>query len=163
MILEQLMMYWDAMQKRIYTNTDQLRAGHQQLALAMQPELFLTLATNQQMSLERMQKLTRMFLRIMDKQLLGDKFFKFASDRRMDGLFYVEHEHSNTHVHGLINRPYCNRFGLQLHANRIWRDICPSGSVVVKDVGDIKKRSEYVTKEAGKHGFFERQFFTAAA
>jgi hypothetical protein len=93
------MAYTEVMQKRIYTDMDQLRAGHAQLALAMNPELFLTLATNQSMSLERMQKLTRRFLLLMDRQLLGGQYFKFASDRRMDGLFYVEHENSNIHVH----------------------------------------------------------------
>lgn len=155
------MAYTEAMQKRIYTDTDQLRAGHQQLALAMKPELFITLATNQQVSLARVQKLTRMFVRNMDRQMLGTQFFKFTGDRCMDGLFYVEHEASNIHVHGLVTKPYCNRVGLQLHANRIWRDICPSGSVVIKDVGDIEKRSQYCTKEFYKDRFFERQFFTA--
>lgn len=155
------MSYIGPMQKQGFTEKNQLRLAHQHMAIDMKPELFLTLATNQSMGLERVQKLTRMFVRNMDQQLLGDKFFKFASERCLDGLFYVEHEASNIHVHGLMTRPYCNRYGLQLHANRIWRDICASGSVVIKDVGDVAKRSQYCTKEAFKDSFFERQFFTA--
>ena len=46
-------------------------------------------------------------------------FMHVDAEQRMDGLFYVEHEHTNIHVQALINRPYCNRFGLQMHANRI--------------------------------------------
>ncbi len=141
---------------------DQLRAGHKQLALAMKPELFLTLATNQQMPITRMQRLTRRFLRGMDQWRYGKRdFTKMDADQRLDGLFYIEHEHTNIHVQALINRPYCNRFGLQMHANRIWHDLCSSGSVVLKDIYDVGELSEYCTKEFYKDRFFERQFFTA--
>ena len=113
------MAYTEVMQKRIYMDKAQLRLAHQHMAVAMKPKLLVTLATNQSMSLKRAQKLTCVFVRNMDRQMLGHKFFTFASDRCLDGLFYVEHEASNIHVHGLMTQPYCNRYGLQLHANRI--------------------------------------------
>ncbi len=154
-------MYFEDMNRRIYTKRDSLRQAHRRMAEQMQPQLFLTLATNQNMSLEHVQKLTRRFVRNMDRQMLGSKFYKFASHRCLDGLCYVEHEASNIHVHGLMTKPYGNRCGLQLHSMRIWQDLCASGSVVIKDIGDIAKRSDYCTKEAWRPDFFERQFFTA--
>jgi hypothetical protein len=113
------MAYTEVMQKRIYMDKAQLRLAHQHMAVAMKPKLFVTLATNQSMSLKRAQKLTCVFVRNMDRQMLGAQFFTFSNDRCLDGLFYVEHEASNIHVHGLMTQPYCNRYGLQLHANRI--------------------------------------------
>lgn len=160
MSLDDVMVYFEDMERRFITERERLRDAHKDMALAMQPKLFLTLATNKNMSLEGLQKLTRLFVRNMDRQLLGSKFYKFASERCLDGLFYIEHEASNIHVHGLVSQPYCNRIGLQLHADRIWQNICPSGSVVIKDVGDIAKRSAYCTKESGHVDFFARQFFT---
>lgn len=157
------MVYSEVMQKRIYTDFNRQRLAHQYMAVQMQPKLFLTLATNQSMSLERMKRKTREFLARMDEHMLGRNWSKKPMTQRMDGLLYVEHEHSNIHVHGLMTKPYCNLLGVQFKAEEIWAEICPSGSVVIKDVGDIKERSEYATKEAGKYGFFERQFFTAAA
>lgn len=148
------------MNKIDYTNR-KLRLAHQKMALDMKPELFLTLATNQTMSLEQMKRKTFGFLACMDRQMLGRKWAKKLSSERMDGLLYIEHEASNIHVHGLMTRPYCNRVGLQLWAEEFWGKICPSGSVVFKDIGDIECRANYVTKEAGKRDFFERQFFMA--
>ncbi len=152
-----------AMQRHVFTDFNRLRLAHQQMAVALDVKLFLTLATNQSMSLERMQRKTREFLARMDKAMRGRNWAKKPMSQRMDGLLYVEHEHSNIHVHGLMTKPYCNFAGLQLKAEEIWSELCEGGSVVIKPVGDVRKRSEYVTKEAFNHGFFERQFFTAAA
>ena len=138
-----------------------LRSGHTELARRIKPELFLTLATNQHISIDRMKGLVKRFLRDMDQALLGRRFMHCEPERRLDGLLYVEHEHSNIHVHGLMTRPYCNQVGLQLHAERIWSEMCQGGSVVIKAAGDFAKRSEYCTKEFRKQDFFERQFFTA--
>lgn len=139
-----------------------LRAAHKKLALDFEPQLFLNLITNQQLSIDRLKLLIRRYLRDMDKQLLGKhKFLKVTPEKRIDGLFYIEHEHSNIHSHALINRPYCNRYGLQMHSERIWRNHCPSGSVIIKDVTDIEHLSEYCTKEYKLPKFFERQFFVA--
>ena len=153
------MAYTEVMQKRIYTNNDQLRAGHAQLAQSMGVDLFITLATNQQMSIEKMKYKTRGFMARLERDILGRNWAKH--DRRMDGLFYVEHELSNIHVHGLLTRTYCNRYGLQLAADEIWNDMCGSGSVVLKDIHEVKRCAAYCTKEYLKHGFFARQFFTA--
>ncbi|WP_299146782.1 hypothetical protein [uncultured Tateyamaria sp.] len=156
------MAYTEVMQKRIYMDKERLRAAYKQFAQQLEPELFLTLATNQQMSIGRVQNLTRRFLRGMDQWKHGKRgFMHVDAEQRIDGLFYVEHEHTNIHVQALINRPYCNRFGLQMHANRIWRKLCPSGSVVIKDVDNAGGLSEYCTKEFYKDRFFERQCFTA--
>jgi hypothetical protein len=159
---ERRMLYNGIMEKRIYMDKELLRAAYTQFAQQLEPELFLTLATNQQMSIGRMQSLTRRFLRSMDQCAYGKRGFMYVdAEQRMDGLFYVEHEDTNIHVQALINRPYCNRFGLQMHANRIWAQLCPSGSVVIKDIYDAGRLSEYCTKEFYKDRFFERQFFTA--
>jgi len=114
------------------------------------------------MSLERVQKLTRKFVRDMDRQMLGAQFFKFSRGRCLDGLFYVEHEASNIHVHGLITGPYSNRIGLQLCADEVWGKVCPSGSVLIKDIGDVEVRSKYCTKEYFRSDFFDRQFFVGS-
>lgn len=155
------MAYTAVMQRKIYTDFNRLRRAHQQMAMALDVKLFLTLAANQSMSLERMQRKTREFLARMDAVMLKRGWSKASASKRLDGLLYVEHEHSNIHVHGLMTKPYCNYAGLQLRAEEIWSQLCESGSVVIKPVGDVRKRSEYCTKEAGRHGFFERQFFTA--
>jgi hypothetical protein len=149
------------MNKKIYT-MDQLRAAHVQMAVVLQPKFFLTLATNQHVGLEQMKTWTRMFLQLMDKRMLGNKFFKHEAKERMDGLFYIEHEASNIHVHGLITGPYSNRIGLQLCANEVWGKVCPSGSVLIKDIGDVEVRSKYCTKEYFRSDFFDRQFFVGS-
>jgi predicted small integral membrane protein len=156
------MAYTEVMQKQIYTDFNRLRLAHQHMAVALDVKLFLTLATNQSMSLERIKRKTREFLARMDAKMLKHGWSKAPASERLDGLLYVEHEHSNIHVHGLMTKPYCNYAGLQLRAEEIWSELCESGSVVIKPVGDVRKRSEYCTKEAGKHGFFERQFFMAS-
>lgn len=156
------MVYSEVIQKRIYMDKERLRAAYMQFAQQLEPELFLTLATNQQMSIERMQNLTRRFLRSMDQSAYGKRSFMHVdAEQRMDGLFYVEHEGTNIHVQALINRPYCNQYGLQMHANRIWAQLCPSGSVELKSIYDVGGLSKYCTKEFYKDRFFERQFFTA--
>ncbi|WP_299150233.1 hypothetical protein [uncultured Tateyamaria sp.] len=157
------MAYTEVMQKRIYTDFNTLRRAHQLMAVQMDTQLFLTLATNRSMSLAFMKHKTHAFLARMAEHMLGRNWSKKPMTQRMDGLLYVEHEHSNIHVHGLMTKPYCNLVGLQLKADETWADLCESGSVVIKDIGDVEKRSEYVTKEAGIYGFFERQFFMAAA
>ena len=93
------MPYTEAMEKRIYEDKDGLRLAHQHLAQQVKPELFLTLATNQSMSLERMKRKAREFLARMDEYMLGRNWSKKPMTQRMDGLLYVEHEHSNIHVH----------------------------------------------------------------
>ena len=156
------MAYTEVTKKQIYMDKERLRAAYKQFAIELQPELFLTLATNQQMTVGRMQNLTRRFLRGMDQWRYGKRgFMHVDADQRLDGLFFIEHEHANTHVQAVINRPYCNQYGLQMHANRVWRKICPSGSVVIKGVYDIAELTNYCTKEFYKDRFFERQFFTA--
>ena len=147
--------------KKIYTK-EQLREAHVQMAVALQPKFFLTLVTNQHVDLEQVKKWTRMFLQLMDKRMLGNKFFKHAAHERMDGLFYIEHEASNIHVHGLVTQPYSNRIGLQLCGEAVWQKVCPSGSLLIKDIGDVAVRSKYCTKEYFRSEFFDRQFFVAS-
>lgn len=69
------MAYTEVMQKRIYMDKERLRAAYTQFAQQLEPELFLTLATNQQMSIGRMQNLTRRFLRSMDQWKHGKRSF----------------------------------------------------------------------------------------
>ncbi|MCF2869445.1 hypothetical protein L0664_00045 [Octadecabacter sp. G9-8] len=90
MSAEAQMAYTKVMPKRIYEDKDRLR-----LAQRVKPELFLTLATNQSMSLERMKWKAREFLACMDEYMLGRNWSKKPMPQRMDGLLYVEHEHSS--------------------------------------------------------------------
>lgn len=74
--LEQQMPYTEAMEKRIYEDKDGLRLAHQCLAQQVKPELFLTLATNPSMSLERKKRKAREFLARMDEYMLGRNWSK---------------------------------------------------------------------------------------
>lgn len=84
------------MQHTYGTDIKQLRLEHQRFAKTLEPELFLTLATNQTMGIETLEKKTGAFLARMDRKMLGRNWAKKPMTQRMDGLLYIEHELTNT-------------------------------------------------------------------
>lgn len=146
----------------IPSRNQKLKNAFNDLITAQQPTLFITLAINQIWKPDRLKSLVRDYLARIDNAFLGSKWSKKPAAESMNGVFMIEHVGGNIHVHGLVEAPCCNSFGLQLQSEDIWKCLCPSGTVVVKPVTDEFGVANYDLKEAYKDHFFEEQIFFAS-
>lgn len=129
-----------------------IRAAWVELIQKQDPNTFITLATNQNITVDRMKDLTKTFFGHLDRRLLGTKYSKKTTDKRTNGFAFIEHESSNIHVHCLI-RP-----ANKLHTpskikitnsdlEAIWLKVYASGSFDYQPITELYNLSRYVTKE----------------
>ena len=115
-------------------------------------DTFITLATNQNISIERMWNLTKEYSGRLDRKLLGTNVSKKPKNQRTTGFAFIEHENSNIHVHCLIKPAN------ELHTpsnvkitnsdlEAMWLKICPSGSFDYQPITNLNDLSRYVTKD----------------
>lgn len=137
-------------------STDRERLREAYLALLAQfPDYLLTLATNQSgMSPDEFRQRVRDFHRLLDRKLLGPRFYMKSVHERTDGVMCIEHVHSNIHGHAAV-RFASRRSPAQLLAlcKAVWADVCPSGSADLQiRYGGFSGQS-YATKEVLRRGF----------
>lgn len=143
------------------THNQKLKEGYRKVTLDYNPKLFVTLTTNQPLSVAAMRRLIGRYMARMDRLHLGRNWKKRSAAERIDGIFFIESVYTNTHTHALLKVPYGNRMGLQLASDEIWAKLCPSGSVRIKPIYNLNGLYNYVTKEDWKTRFFEEQLVFA--
>lgn len=134
-----------------------LRAAYIALCQTFEPNTFVTLATNQFWSLEKMISLVGSFAARMDDLALGHTWSAASPSARANGLFFIEHVGSNIHAHGLVRFPYGNEWGRAITAQRVWMKLCPSGSVRTEPLYDVEGAAAYCTKEMMSPRFVDTQ------
>jgi hypothetical protein len=140
--------------KHLPTDRERVRDAYIAL-LAQFPDYLLTLATNQSgMSADEFRQKVRDFHRLLDRKLLGPRFYTKSVHERTDGVMCIEHVQSNIHGHAAI-RFASKRSPAKLSAlcKAIWRDVCPSGSADLQIRHGGSSGAGYATKEMLRRGF----------
>lgn len=113
-----------------------------------EPDTYLTLATNTQMSITGFRLKLKDFFGHLDRAYLGPRWSKMPFNKRTDGIGFIEKEDSNIHSHFELRTPakayLCN---IALNAEKYWGEICPSGSYDVQMIGGRRALTGYNTKE----------------
>ena len=148
-----------ARQKPLFSkqpSTDRERLREAYLALLAQfPDYLLTLASNQsEMSADEFRQKVRDFHRLLDRKLLGPRFYTKSAHERTDGIMCIEHVQSNIHGHAAV-RFASRRSPAQLSAlcKSVWADVCPGGSADLQIRYGGFSGQGYATKEVLRHGF----------
>lgn len=117
-----------------------------------------------------MRNLVGAFFGRMDRYYLGENWLNLPVTDRTDGIGFIEHTDSNIHAHVLARfsnlEKRGNVWGRNLMAIHYWRNLCESGSVVIKPIYDLNGLAHYCSKEL-KYAFhndveqiiFLREFF----
>lgn len=135
----------------------ELRKGYIELCRSFAPDTMVTLATHQLWTLERMTKLVGAFAARMDDYALGTRWFKEPRFRRANGMFFIEHVGSNIHAHGLVRFPYGDTHSHLLIGERVWKALCPSGTIKVDPMYRFGRAAVYCTKEMKRQDFCPEQ------
>lgn len=139
-----------------YQPTDRERLRDAYLTLLGQfPDYVLTLASNRSgMSADEFRQKVRDFHRLLDRQLLGPRFYMKPVNERTDGIMCIEHVQSNIHGHAAIkfaSRRSPARFALICKA--VWAEVCPGGTANLQIGFGGSSGSVYATKEMLRRGF----------
>jgi hypothetical protein len=143
-------------------NRKEMRRAWIDLCARQEPDMMLTLATNQPWDIPRMHSLVRSFAARMDAWGLGSTWFKQAPSNRFNGVFFIEHVGTNIHAHGLVHFPYGNPIGVRLASEGHWAKLCPSGSVDVAPIDWIYGCATYCTKEMQSWSYNDDQIVLLA-
>lgn len=125
-----------------------MKRAYAQLCQRLEPEYFVTLATNDYGSLGRIRSLAASYCARMDRKLLGHEWHKRPAGERTDGIFFVEHTASHIHLHGLLRFPSGTTTGLEMTTGLIWKKLCPKGSVAVMPIQALSSLVDYCVKES---------------
>lgn len=125
----------------------ELHAAYNQLCKQLQPNTFITLATNQHMPADRLKKNIGAFFGRMDRWYLGHTWLDQPKTMRTDGIGFIEHSSSNIHAHMLVRFEKGNNWGRALKGKHFWNQLCESGSIDVQPVNSIENLAGYCTKE----------------
>lgn len=140
-------------------NREKLRAAYVRLCEDLEPTYFVTLATNQDGSIQGIRKSAKDFCGRVDRKLLGPDWAKKLAAYRTDGVFFIEHTRSNIHLHGLLRFPSGNPEGLRMTSALVWKTICPSGTIDFQSIYDLPRGVSYCMKELLLRGYSDEQFF----
>ena len=145
---------------------DRLQAGYIELALGMQPNAFVSLATNDYGDIPEMTRLIGRFCGMVDRDLLGHKWHTLPAEQRLNGIFFIEHVATNIHAHGILRFPDAADADLRLLTERKWSRLTKAGSTAFKLFCDTERCISYCTKEMksflfnGDQVVLARQFMT---
>lgn len=136
--------------------TDRERLREAYLALLAQfPDYLLTLATNQVgISADEFRRKVRDFHRLLDRKLLGPRFYLKSVHERTDGLMCIEHVQSSIHGHAAVRFASRRSPALLLElCKSVWADVCPGGSADLQIRYGGFSGQGYATKEVLRRGF----------
>ncbi len=134
-----------------------LRSAYIQLCGQFQPNTMVSLVTNQLWEIPRMTTLVGAFGARMDDYGLGSTWSKEPVAKRADGIFFIEHVCSNIHAHGLVRFPYGNAWGRSMIASKLWSDLCPGGTAMLKPIRSLWDAASYSTKEMNRYDYQDDQ------
>lgn len=126
---------------------EELKAGYIELALGMQPNAFIALATNDYGDIPEMTRLIGKFCGMVDRDLLGHKWHTLPAEKRLNGIFFIEHVATNIHAHGILRFPDGVDADLRLLTERKWNRLTKAGSTDFKPFSDTERCIGYCTKE----------------
>jgi hypothetical protein len=114
----------------------------------LRPDTFVTLTTNDAMSVGRFKRKIKDFFGRFDRVYLGPRWIKMPFKLRTDGVGYIEHKNSNIHAHfALCTPPNAYLWNIKIHTEKYWGKICPSGSHDVQMITNAFELTGYNTKE----------------
>ena len=129
------------------TNWKRLRQSYMDFCNQFEPTDMVSLAINQNYTLNSTKALLREFSGRMDSWGIGTTWSQTHFSHRANGIFFVEHVRSNIHLHGLVRFPYAE-IGVRARiAEELWGHLCPSGTIVMKPAYDPMGAADYMTKE----------------
>lgn len=146
----------------VQVKREKLREEYKNLALSMQPNYFVTLATNDFGSVSETTRVLGKFCAMMDRALLGHRWHKAPEQERVDGVFFIEHTRSNIHAHGLLRVPEQEGEDMAVLIARKWNRLTEAGSTDVQSIHDAYGVAEYVTKELKSFTFDQDQMVLAS-
>jgi hypothetical protein len=124
-----------------------IRSAYGDMASDFKPNAFLTLATNSTIDAAEVTRLIGRFCAMLDRLLLGHKWFKLPAEQRTDGMFLIEHADTNIHAHGILRMPKSDDPGLDLMIDRKWRCLIKEGTTDYSAITDLSGLVRYCTKE----------------
>jgi len=130
-----------------FNHRERLQAGYIELAMQMQPNAYVTLATNDTGTIDEMTRLIGKFCGMMDRDLLGQKWHKLPAEQRLSGIFFIEHVATNIHAHGILRFPDVGDTDLPLLTARKWNRLTKAGSTNFQSFSDMERCIGYCTKE----------------
>ncbi|WP_144404580.1 hypothetical protein [Belnapia sp. F-4-1] len=132
------------------TSQEQLNAaylrGVAEMATAIKPSLFVTLAFNRAIVHESAADRLTAFLARMDRKLLGPKWASQDASRRTQHISVLENPRTNPHIHLLVKPAKNNAWAFAKRVGPIWRKLVVSGSIDVQPVTDLAGAINYVAK-----------------
>lgn len=143
-----------ALGQRQSSDRERLRDAWVKL-LAVFPDYLLTLASNRSgMTTDEYRQKVRDFHRLLDRKLLGPRFYMKSVHERTDGVMCIEHVQSNIHGHAAI-RFASQRSPANLSAlcKQVWSEVCPGGSADLQIRYGGFSGQNYATKEVLRRGF----------
>lgn len=146
----------------VQVKREKLREEYKNLALSMQPNYFVTLATNDFGSVSETTRVLGKFCAMMDRSLIGHRWNTTPEQKRLDGLFFIEHASSNIHAHGLLRIPEAQDVDIALLVARKWNRLTQAGSTDTQSIHDAIGVAEYVTKEMRNFSFDQDQTVLAS-
>lgn len=143
-------------------NREQLREEYIALAVSMQPNFYVTLVTNDFGSVAEITRKLGKFCAMVDRSLIGHRWNTAPEQKRLDGLFFIEHASSNIHVHGLLRIPEARDTDMALLVERKWNRLTEAGSTNLQSIYEAVGVAEYVTKEMRSFTFDQDQTVLAS-
>lgn len=135
------------MEQNTKAQRERLRDAYIKLGNDMQPNAFVTLATNDYGDVLEMTRLIGEYLAMMDRALLGRKWSQFPAAQRTDGIFMIEHTKTNIHAHGLVSFPNADKYDLEVLTLSKWNKLTEAGTIDFQSIYDTQTCAEYCTKE----------------
>lgn len=130
-----------------------LRDSYIETAGQMQPNAFVTLATNSTSEVLEMTRLIGRFCGMMDRELCGHKWHTLPAAERTDGIFFIEHVKTNIHAHGLLKFPDRHDVDLPALTALKWNRLTRSGETNFQSIYDAEGVAGYCTKEIERFSF----------
>ena len=149
----------------IMRNTQQQKFDYAEGVIDMieeiKPRFFVTFIFNDDNAIYKATDKLAGFFAHMNRKIAGARWQKKPMTQLLHGALCFEHKKSNLHAHALLNAPhYVSHNELQHNATAIWSKFSKAGNVLVKEAGEIRRRSNYNTKERFEETFDEQVIWT---
>lgn len=119
----------------------------------MDPNLMLTLTTNQSWDAAKMKRLVGKFFGRVDRKLLGAAWLERPIAERIDGVAFVEKPTVNVHAHCVVNIDKKRVLTALKMVRPIWQSLCPSGEVDFSVVTYSYAATDYCLKETERKNY----------
>ena len=123
----------------------------------LEPKLFVTLAFNRGITLEKAFEALDDFHAHVDRKLLGHDWQKRVG-RRTRFIAVAENINTNLHLHLLVNPADGKWWKFCKVAAAVWSRLAPAGDVDIRPTGDVEGAADYMIKRTALDVFDRIQF-----